>query len=224
MQRERETQQEANQGEIQYTNKCVGCEQEQLSLVTYLERNTKPNQSTIRHQWVNSTEQTCSPPAFKHSTYCTEWVVLCLIIISRGQGDFPYCSIRQTVIPQRWIVSIVLLFYVAISASTQKFDTSQWNFVYIRAWFWSECSFQKYAVSFIWQNNMHRLCVHCASLLSPFISDGSLMSLLTRGCLSRVFGSDVRITMADMPGTQAEKSFIVPVWSRREIAEFKAAV
>lgn len=126
----------------------------------------RPNQSTIRHQLVKSAEQTCSPPVFKHSTHCAEWVVLCLIIISQGQGDFPY-SPRQIVIPQRWIVSIVLLFYVVISASTQKFDTSLWNFVYIRAWFWSECSFQKYAVSFIWQNNMHCLCVHCLASL-PF--------------------------------------------------------
>lgn len=41
----------------------------------------------------------------------------------------------------------------------------------------------------------------------PFISDGSLMSLLIQGCLSRASGSTVG--MADTPGTQAEKSFIV---------------
>lgn len=51
--------------------------------------------------------------------------------------------------------------------------------------------------------------VYTASFLYPFISDGSLMGLLIQGCLSRVFGSAFRITMADMPGTQAEKSFIV---------------
>ncbi len=82
------------------------------------------------------------------------------------QGDFPLLLKKVDCHPTRWMMSIVLHFCEAIVASTQKFDTSPWNFVYIRAWFWSEYSFQKYAVSFIWQNNMHCVCVHC--LNSPF--------------------------------------------------------
>lgn len=55
--------------------------------------------------------------------------------------------------------------------------------------------------------------VYTAVFFYSFIIDGSLMSLLTQRCQSRVFGSNVRITMTDMPGTQAEKSFIVTLRS-----------
>lgn len=63
--------------------------------------------------------------------------------------------------------------------------------------------------------------VYSASSLYSFISDHSLMSLLTQGCLSRVFGCDARITMADTAGTGTDKSFIVAVRSWGEIAHFK---
>lgn len=185
-----------------------------FGIVGFLACNMIPNQSTIRHHlalwkplfpllcWhhpeVKSVEQTCYPPAVTHSAHCAEWVVLCLIIISQGKG----CSIRQIVIPQRWMVSIVPMYWSLPAPEDWHLPVKcclYKSLVLIRMLIPEGCHPFHLNITCI-------ASVYSASFLYPFIFDGSLMSLLTQGCLSGVFGSAVRITMADLPDTQVEKS------------------
>ena len=176
---------------------------------------------TCLHHWeVNSVQQTCSPPAFTHSTHCPQWVVLCLIIISQGQGDFPLLLNQADCHPTKMNSEHCASFLWGDQCQSPEVWHLPVKFCLHKSLGFDPNAHSR-SMSPLWSAKITCIAsVYTASFLYPFISNGSLMSLLTQGCLSRAFGSAVRITMADMPGTQAVKSFIVTLRLWREIEGF----